>query len=248
MRTCLVGIMVVGMAGLGPVAQAQAQPAPDEWQVTIAPYLMGAGLNGTTGIGPIESDVDLSASDIFKNLDFGFMGYFEVRKGKWGAGADIVWMALAGEGGNRIPVRVEADQGGFTFIGIRQLGRAADLRFGAVVNTVRPAITFGAPIDRTLSRTETWVDPIVGVKLHTPDSGGRWGFALMADVGGFGVGSDIMVNLQPTVAVRFAQPFGMAFGYRWVYLKYENNGDETQRRFLYDMMSSGPFAGFVFRF
>jgi hypothetical protein len=247
MRARVLAIMVVGLTWLVPVAQAQT-PDPDEWKVTIAPYLMGAGMNGTTGIGPIESDVNLSASDIFKNLEFGFMGYFAVKKGKWGAGADIIWMALGSETGNLVPIKVEADQGGFTFIGIRQLAPAADLRFGAVVTTVRPAITFGAPIDRKLSRTETWADPMVGINLHTPDTGGRWGFALIADVGGFGVSSKIITNLEPTVVVRFTQPFGMAFGYRWIYVKYENEGDQSQPRFLYDVTSSGPFAGFVFRF
>ncbi|HSC25643.1 MAG TPA: hypothetical protein VLD67_00125 [Vicinamibacterales bacterium] len=242
------GIVVACMVTLASPAGAQAQQAQDDWTVTIAPYLMGAGMNGTTGIGPVESDVDLSASDIFKNLKFGFMGYFEVKKGKWGAGADIIWMSLASETGDLVPIEVEADQGGFTLIGLRRLGAAADLRFGAVINTLRPAITIGAPINVRRSRTETWVDPVVGVKLHTPDTGGRFGFALMADVGGFGVGSDIMVNLQPAVAIRVARSVGLAFGYRWIYIDYENEGDDDQRRFLYDMMSSGPFVGLVFRF
>jgi hypothetical protein len=248
MRSWAWGTMFAVLVLLGAATGVEAQPAPDDWAVTVAPYLMGAGLNGTTGIGRLESDVDLSASDIFKNLEFGFMGYFEAKKGKWGAAADIIWMALGSNAGTAIPVTVDVDQGGFTFLGLRQLGSAADLRFGAVVNTLRPSIDFGAPLNRKRSRTETWVDPLVGVKLHTPDTGGRWGLALVADIGGFGVGSDVMVNLQPTATVRFAQPFGMAFGYRWIYLKYENQGNDDQRRFLYDMMSSGPFAGFVFRF
>lgn len=238
--------MGVVLLGLG--AAVRAQPAPDGWKVTVAPYLMGAGMNGTTGIGRLESDVDLSASDVFKNLQFGFMGYFEVMKGKWGAGADIIWMSLGSSTPPPLPTKVDVNQGGFTFLVIRQLSRAVDLRAGAVVNTLQPKIVFQAPLDRELSRTETWVDPIVGVKLHTPDSGGRWGVALMADIGGFGAGSDIMFNIQPTVAVRFTRAAGLAFGYRWIYLKYENEGDDTQRRFLYDMTSSGPFAGFVFRF
>jgi hypothetical protein len=216
--------------------------------VTVAPYMMGAAMNGTTGIGRLESDVDLSASDIFKNLKFGFMGYFEATKGKWGVGADIIWMSLASETGTQVPIEVAAKQGGFTFVGLRQLSPAVDLRFGAVVNTVQPSIEFGAPLNRELSRTETWVDPVVGVRLHTPNTGGRWGVAVVADVGGFGVGSDVMINVQPTVAVRLAQPVALAFGYRWIYLKYENEGDDAQRRSLYDMTSSGPLLGVVLRF
>ena len=242
-----VSAMVVVLVGLGTDVRAQA--APDGWQVTLAPYMMGAAMSGTTGIGQAESDVDLSASDVFKNLQFGFMGYFEVKKGKWGAAADIIWMALGSSTeGRLIHANVDVDQGGFTFIAVRELSRAVDLRAGVVVNTLRPRIRFLAPIDREFSRTETWVDPVVGIKLHTPDTGRWWGFALMADVGGFGVGSDIMVNAQPTAVVRFAQGAGLVFGYRWIYVKYENAGNDSERRFLYDMTSSGPFLGLVLRF
>jgi hypothetical protein len=246
-RARLVG-WIACTALLGVSAVAGAQPAPDAWKITVAPYMMAAGMNGTTGIGSLESDVNLSASDIFKNLQFGFMGYVEVMKGKWGAATDIIWMALGSSIDAPLPVKVDVNQGGFTFVAIRQLSSAVDFRAGAVVNTVQPKITFQAPINRELSRTETWVDPMVGVKVHTPDSGGRWAFVLMADVGGFGVGSDIMVNIQPTAVVRFTQAVGLAFGYRWIYLKYENAGNDAQRRFLYDMTSSGPFVGFLFRF
>jgi hypothetical protein len=227
---------------------AEAQAPQDGWQVTVAPYLMAAGMNGTTGIGRFESDVDLSASDIFSNLQFGFMGYFEAKKGKWGVGADIIWMALGSSTDDPLPANVDVNQGGFTFLALRELSPAVDLRMGAVVNTLEPKIKFKDPFDRELSRNETWVDPLVGVKIHTPDRGGRWGFVLMADIGGFGVGSDFMFNLQPTVVARLTPGAGLAFGYRWIYMNYENEGDDNQRRFLYDMTSSGPFVGFVFRF
>ena len=45
-----VGVMVVVML-LGLAPQVCAQSAPDAWQVTVAPYLMAAGMNGTAGIG-----------------------------------------------------------------------------------------------------------------------------------------------------------------------------------------------------
>lgn len=229
-------------------AVARAQAAPDGWRVTVAPYLMAAAMNGKTGIGGLESDVNLSASDIFSNLQFGAMGYFEAKKGAWGVGADLIWMALGSSTDKPLPTNVDMDQGGFTFVAIRTLGPAVDLRAGAVVNVLRGTITFKQPINRQLSRSETWIDPLVGVNLHTPDRGGRMGFALMADIGGFGVGSDIMFNIEPVLVVRLTKGAGLAFGYRWIYVKYENAGNDDVRRFLYDMTSSGPLAGFIFRF
>jgi hypothetical protein len=50
---------------------ASAQTASDGWDVYVAPYLMGAAMSGTTTVRGAEVDVDLSASDIFSNLQFG---------------------------------------------------------------------------------------------------------------------------------------------------------------------------------
>lgn len=240
-RLAVAGVVVVASAGTG-----RAQTASDEWRVTVAPYLMFAGMSGTTGIGRLESDVDMSASDIFSNLQFGFQGYFDAMKGDWGVGVDVIWMAL-GTSVDRPPANIDVNQGGFTFLALHRLTPAVELRAGLLVNMIQPEITFKAPINRTLSREARWVDPVVGVKLHTPGEG-RWAFALVADVGGFGVGSDFMFDIMPTARVGLTQRAGLVFGYRWISLDYEKDEDEDSRRVLYDVVSSGPFAGVMFRF
>ena len=63
---------------------AAAQPASDEWQVLVAPYLMGAAMSGATTVRGREVDLDISASDIFSNLEFGAMGVLVARKGQLG--------------------------------------------------------------------------------------------------------------------------------------------------------------------
>ena len=73
---------------------ASAQPASDTWQVTVEPYLMGAAMSGTSGVKGLEAEVDMSASDIFSNLEFGAMGIVAARKGNWGVGTDLIWMNL----------------------------------------------------------------------------------------------------------------------------------------------------------
>jgi hypothetical protein len=239
--------LAIGCLGvLGPAAAAVAQPAGDEWRVTVAPYLMAAGMSGTAGIGRLETDVEVSASDIFSNLQFGAQGYFEVMKGDWGFGADVIWMAL-GTSIDRPPTNIDVNQGAFTFLALRRLSPIATLRAGILVNTIQPTIKFKDPIDRELSGDATWVDPVVGINLHTPGEG-RWGVALVADIGGFGLGSDFMFDVMPTVRVGLTRSADVAFGYRWISLDYEKDGDDDRRRILYDVTSSGPFAGFIFRF
>ena len=233
---------------VGQTADVRAQAAPDGWRVTVAPYLMAAGMNGTAGIGLLQSDVDMSASDVFSNLQFGFMGYVEATKGKWGVGADIIWMALGTTTQKPLPANIDVNQGGFTFVALRQISPAMSLRAGVMINTLQPKIDFKDPINRQFSRNATWVDPMVGIKLRTPDTGGRWGLALTADVGGFGVGSDLMLNVAPTALVRMTERASVGFGYRWIYINYVADETDTQRRLLYDVTSSGPLFGFVFRF
>ena len=78
----------------GATAPATAQSASDSWRVTVAPYLMAAGLSGTVGARSFETDIDVSASDIFSHLKFGVMSVVAVRKGAWGFGADVIYVAL----------------------------------------------------------------------------------------------------------------------------------------------------------
>ena len=79
---------VVAVVVAGSATPAVAQPARDEWKVLVAPYLMGAAMSGATTVRGATVDVDVSASDIFSNLQFGAMGIVVARKGDWGFGAD----------------------------------------------------------------------------------------------------------------------------------------------------------------
>jgi len=126
----------------GSATPAVAQPAPDRWNVLVAPYLMGAAMSGATTVRGVEVDVDMSASDVFSNLQFGAMGIVVARKGAWGFGSDLIWMAL---GTTVRDTNVDFNQGAFAFYGLRQLGPAADVTFGLRVNTLQGELTFKGP-------------------------------------------------------------------------------------------------------
>ena len=73
-------VLLIGLLGFG------AQPAVAErsdWSYEFTPYLFASALNGDGGTRGIVVDVDESFSDIWSNLDIGFMGLFEARKGRW---------------------------------------------------------------------------------------------------------------------------------------------------------------------
>ncbi|MGE5833560.1 MAG: hypothetical protein ACM4AI_03695 [Acidobacteriota bacterium] len=223
------------------VTSASAQPARDEWSVFVAPYLMGAAMTGTTTVRGVDVDVDLSASDIFSNLQFGAMGVVVARKGDWGFGTDLIWMAL---GTTVRDTNVDFNQGAFAFYGLRQLSPAADVTFGLRVNTLQGELTFKGP-DVTRNQDKTWVDPIAGVTLRTPAER-RTQVRLYTEVGGFGAGSDFTWQVFPTVSIRLTEKASMEFGYRWLDLDYGTG--EGNEQFRNDVLTQGPVVGFGFRF
>jgi hypothetical protein len=229
---------------------AGAQSA-DAWQVTVVPYMMGASMSGTTAVGSQELDIDMSASDIFSNLQFGAMGLVVARKGSWGVGGDALWMSLGANGAAPGPLGVtgsaDMSQGGFAFYGLRRLGASADLFFGGRVNYLSANLRLNAPLQvRSVEDSKTWFDPIVGVQLRTPDSGKRWHAQVYTEIGGFGVGSDFTWQIFPTVGVRLTGRASLELGYRWLDIDYETGDDATL--FKYDVLTQGPVAGFAFRF
>jgi hypothetical protein len=223
------------------VTPVHAQSAQDEWQVLVAPYLMGAGLNGATTVRGADVDVDVSASDIFSNLEFGAMGLVVARKGNWGFGSDLIWMAL---GTTVRDTEVDFNQGAFAFYGLRQLGAAADVTFGARINTLQGALTFRGP-DVEVSQDKTWVDPIAGLTLRTA-AGRPLQLRVYTEVGGFGLGSDFTWQVFPTVGITFARSASIELGYRWLDLDYAT-GDNLNA-FRYDVLTQGPVVGFGLRF
>jgi hypothetical protein len=223
------------------VTPAAAQPAGDEWNVRVAPYLMGAAMSGTTTVRGADVDVDLSASDILSNLQFGAMGLVVARKGPWGFGSDLIWMAL---GTTVRDTNVDFNQGAFAFYGLRQLSPAADVTFGLRVNTLQGELTFKGP-GVTRDQNKSWVDPIAGVTLRTP-ADRRAQVRLYTEVGGFGAGSDFTWQVFPTFSLRLTERASLEFGYRWLDVDYATG--EGNEEFRYDMLTQGPVVGFGFGF
>jgi hypothetical protein len=231
-------VIIVVMAGAWTPASAQAG---DDWDVYVAPYLMGAAMSGKTTVRGTSLDVDVSASDIFSNLQFGAMGMMVARKGNWGFGADAIWMALGTTVRN---TNVDFNQGAFAFYGLRRLAPAADLTFGLRVNTLQGTLKFKGP-DIERSQDKTWVDPLVGISLHSPLTG-RVVVRVYGETGGYGAGSTFAWQIFPTLGVRLAKSATLEFGYRWLDIDYSTG--EGDQEFRYDVLTQGPVVGFGFRF
>lgn len=239
------------LAVLTPVAAEEDQ---DKWRITVAPYLLGAFMNGTVGVRGVESEVDMSASDIFSKLKFGFNGYFEAKKGKWGFGTDIIYMNL-GTYSTSPHVNVDCSQGAYSFAGLREVRKNVDLVFGLRWNVIKSSLFFFDKVGPIAANTEfkqtkQWIDPLVGIKMLLPVSE-KLNFGLSANLAGFGISSKIVVDIFPTLQFKVGKHASLGAGYRFMYTNYKNGYKDVGRQpdaFKYDMISQGPVIGMTFRY
>jgi len=232
-------------------AAAQA-PAADSWKITVAPYFMGAAMNGTTAVKGQEVTVDMSASDIFSNLQFGAMGLVVARKGNWGVGGDAIWMSLGANGTapgplGRVTGSADMSQGAFAFYGLRRLAPYADVFFGGRINYLSANLRINSPLQvLSVDGSKTWFDPLVGLQLRTPANGTRWHAQVYTEIGGFGVGSSLTWQVFPTIGVNLSKSASLEFGYRWLDIDYTSG--ENLTLFKYDVLTQGPIMGVRFTF
>lgn len=255
-------ILFAALSGFSfPAAQAVAS-SHDSWQFEFTPYLFGSSLSGTTGVNNVTADVDVSFSDILKNLDSGFMAMFEARKGPWGFGFDGVYFRLkdqktsswqgpggigsaTGELDATMTEQIYGLSVGYRLMDARTkvdlLGIARYTQLDTdlnLVTTTGPLLPGGT---RNLSASESWWDPVIGVRVLVPFAE-RWSLVGYADIGGFGVGSDITYQVIAGVNWQFPETLSLKLGYRYFYQDYQNNG------FVWDMAAHGMYAGVGFRF
>lgn len=237
-----------------------APAAAKETEILITPYLLIPNLNGKTGIGPYVASVDLTPVDIFSQLNWGIMGSAEINNGSWGAKVDAIYSNLDASDDSTRNFSINARQGLYSFRLQRNLSDGFWVYAGARVNVLRvglgcnnlscdatlpPAVT-----ERDLSSNQTWVDPIVGFQLDRNFSD-KVRFLFEADIGGFGAGSDIAVNVWPQIGFRVGRSGTALIGYRIIYVDYKTNVGSVDRlnpEFVWDMNMFGPTLGYQFRF
>jgi len=245
------------VAGLAATPARSAEPSTDAWQFEVTPYVFGAGLRGTTGVGPVTADIDSSFGDIMKHFDSGLMAAAEARKGLWTLAFDGVyfrlkdqgtrsWQGPGGIGSATGDLDATVTQGVYQLaVAYRTLDAVTKVDvFGAgrytrlgtdlnLVTTTGPLLPGGT---RSASGSANWLDPVIGARVLIPIAE-HWTFMGYADVGGFGVGSKITYQGIAGANWEFAKSFTAKFGYRYMYQKYDKNN------FLWDIAAHGAYLG-----
>jgi hypothetical protein len=222
----------------------QAQDATGKWNFLIEPYLLIPNMDGEVAVRRLPAvDVDADAGDIFGQLKFGAMLYFEAinPKNTFVYSSDLIYMDLEQDVESGLLINsgnVSSKQVVWELAALARLALWLDIGIGGRIVSLESKVEL-----QTINGSESgsinklWVDPIVIVRsqgvVHE-----NWLLSFRGDLGGFGMGSDFTWQLQPNVGYKVSKLFQVSAGYRLISINYrKGSGGE---RFVHDVLTYGP--------
>lgn len=201
-------------------------------------------MNGDATVRGIDAEVDVGRKQVVKNLNIGFLGYVEARKGQWSIGVDTNYMNLDANNDDAL-VAANMSQTAVQPMLFYRVAPYLDVMAGARYNALKIDLESNIAVIDGVSRKKNWIDPIVGVRFQAPVAKGI-SAGVLGNVGGFGVGSDVSVQIRPMVNFSVARNISIDAGYQFIYMDYKSGSGS--RRFAYDVTTDGPILGASFRF
>ncbi|MDJ0807863.1 MAG: hypothetical protein QNJ78_13645 [Gammaproteobacteria bacterium] len=209
----------------------------DGWQYRLTPYVWIPSLYADLDIGlnpPVESDTSL-----LEVLDFAFLLTGEARKGQWGIIGEYNYLALSQDStyyDGTFSVDSELDG---VMLGVALAYRlfeddraSVDWFGGLRYWSLEASIDFkrlpGA------SKSKHWTDPILGIR-GSREIGENYFVNALAEIGGFGVGSDLQWEIVARAGYHFSDTVSAALGYRHLDLDFDDDG------LVIDAEMTGPF-------
>jgi len=242
LRVKLLAAMLIALVLPG---RAAAQQESHGWRFTIAPYLLFPHMDGTVGVGPVETQIDTDPSDIFSNLQFGAMLFAEAKNDQWAIGFDGLYMDL-GKDGEEIPMSYDGYQAGLELTGFRRLTPFFEILAGGRVNLLGASVTSPAGVE-LVNKDQAWFDPFLGARFTIPNTG-KWTFMFRGDVGGFGVGSQFAWQVRPTIAYSVSKHWTFGVAYWALGMDYVSGERGDRDYFKYDVTTFGPEIGVGYTF
>jgi len=267
------GRMLILLLVLASPFAAAGEPPADTgpgWEFTLAPYLWGAGLEGSVEGDGVSSDIDVDFSDILDELDVGVLGSFEARRGKLAITSNLVYLKLSPEGERptspRLPgaspgsfgVRVTADllifelRPTWEVFSLPLFGEAdprriaLDLGAGARVmwldEHVHVKLEPGVPLGPFSRRFDETIDWVdfVGAARVRARLTEKLGLVVAGDYGGFDIGSSSHRTWSLQGFLSYRLGEHWDLAAGWRTLEFE--------RKAVDLEMAGPLLGAVYRF
>ena len=239
-----------------------AEEGEEPWKFEFTPYLFAAGLDGTTGVLGVTADIHVPVEKLVQQLDSAFMGNLVARKGDWFFAFDVFYVRLAGEAARSwqgpggiggatgeldatVSQQIYEPSLGYRAIdGRTTLDVVAAARYTRINTELNLITTSGGLLPggtRSVSGSESWWDPVVGVRVTFPFAE-NWSAVGYVDAGGFGVGSDFTYQAMAGASWQFAKDYSAKAGYRYLHQEFNDGG------FVWDMALKGFYFGLGIRF
>ena len=226
--------------------------AQSGWNHSVDIYILFSEINGTIGIGPIETEMEVTFSDLIENLDGGFLTSYRGETEQFAIAGDLIWLRLKKEGtsdSGLLKAGMTMNQLIVELDGMYRLTSGLEIyaggRYWSIDTEIVASGEFEGGETSTGEITENWIDPIIGVRGVLPLST-KVRLIGRGDVGGFGIGSDFAWHLAALVQWRLGNLVSALGGYRILDAKYESGTGPDL--FLMDVTIQGPMAGVTLSF
>jgi hypothetical protein len=216
----------------------------DAWEFSITPYLWMATIGGSAGADDVdfpELNPDYSFFGL-DNLDVAGFLSAEATRGRWSILADAFYVSYS-DGFTLGPLRADAKVSG-SGLELSSIYRPVTMDYIGLIAGLR---RISLELDLSLTpgpsarERETWLDPLVGLRLNYPLSP-RWALVARGDIGGFGIGSKRDVNAMVGATLALGQRSSLAFSYRYLAVDFD------EPNFDVDLKVTGYLVGWQYRF
>jgi opacity protein-like surface antigen len=220
------------------------------WRISTSMYIWTTRLDGDMTVKGTTAPVDVKFTDLFDKLDVCFMGLVEVGKGKWSFMSDIFYAKLEPSASTpRADFNSQIEQFIGNFAVFYNVVETSTTRFdtyaGARVNWMETDVDIQGkgPGARSYSdsASKTWVDPIIGFRVHH-DLTDKFFVRALADIGGFNISSDLTWQAMASLGYRINAKASVGLGYRAI------GTDYTSGTTTYDVTSHGLLLGLEYHF
>ena len=240
-RISAVGIIVLMIGLVCPLAYGEDYKSNDNWEFSLAPmYLWAVSIDGDMTVKGNKVDMDVPFSDIFDNLEGAVTFHFEgVHRQRWGFFSDLNYISLSPDDGD---IDIDYTQILFEFGGLYRYTRGAhafDGLAGLRYSSMEAELDFPGPLPN-IDQSVDYTDPFFGMRWQW-QMAEKWGLRLRGDIGGFGIGSDFTWNLDGLVNFKPWKHVAFVGGYRALYQDYSKGSGSNE--FEFDATMHGPILG-----